>query len=182
MTTKNFKIDKIRITTGNVRCGVFFVDWATLGWGKFDHGANAPCPGAVTHSVWWKEVFWTQWLEEMFISSNMRGDIWLLNVYCGAAMIEVCPWSKKSAIRSAIRLRVDKVRTAGCFSVLPLLNSYCWFSLDVTKIQTKKLSILPRFYFHDVLEQLKTNFHTNSRFKRVLGFVIEYAWISKLLR
>ena len=31
------------------------------------------------------------------------------------------------------------------------------------------------------LEQLKTNFHTNFRFKRVLGFVIEYAWISKLL-
>ena len=52
----------------------------------------------------------------------------------------------------------------------------------VTKIQTKKLSILPRFYFHDVLEQLKTNFHTDFRFKKVLSFVIEYAWISKLLR
>ena len=52
---------------------------------------------------------------------------------------------------------------------------YCWFSHDVKKIQTTKLSILPRFYFHDVLEQLKTNFHTNFRFKRVLGFVIEYA-------
>ena len=25
----------------------------------------------------------------------------------------------------------------------------CWFSHDVTKIQTKKLLILPRFYFHD---------------------------------
>ena len=59
---------------------------------------------------------------------------------------------------------------------------YSWFSHDVTKIQTTKLSILLRFYFHDVLEQLKTNFHTNFRFKRVLGFVIEYAWISKLLR
>ena len=58
---------------------------------------------------------------------------------------------------------------------------YCWFSHDVTKIQTTKLSILPRFYFDDVLEQLKTNFHTNFRFKRFLGFVIEYAWISKLL-
>ena len=58
----------------------------------------------------------------------------------------------------------------------------CWFSHDVTEIQTKNLSILPRFYFHDVLEQLKTNFHTNFRFKRVLGFVLEYAWISKLLR
>ena len=51
----------------------------------------------------------------------------------------------------------------------------CWFSQDVTKIQSIKLSILPRFYFHDALEQLKTNFHTNFRFKRVLGFVIEYA-------
>ena len=53
--------------------------------------------------------------------------------------------------------------------------AYCWFSHDVTKIQTKKLSILPRFYFHDALEQLKTNFRTNFRFKRVLGFVIEDA-------
>ena len=50
-----------------------------------------------------------------------------------------------------------------------------WFSLDVRKIQTKKLSTLPRFYFHDALEQLKTNFHTNFRVKRVLSFVIEYA-------
>ena len=58
----------------------------------------------------------------------------------------------------------------------------CWFSHDVTKIQTTKLSILLRFYFHGVLEQLKTNFQTNVRFKRFLGFVIEYAWISKLLR
>ena len=48
----------------------------------------------------------------------------------------------------------------------------CWFSHDVTKIQTKKLSILRRFYFHDALERLKTNFHTNFRFKRDLGFVI----------
>ena len=52
--------------------------------------------------------------------------------------------------------------------------AYCWFSHDVTKFQTKKLSIQPRFCFHDKLEQLITNFHTNFRFKRVLGFVIEY--------
>ena len=49
----------------------------------------------------------------------------------------------------------------------------CWFSHDVTKIHTTKLSLLLRFYFHGVLEQLKTNFQTNFRFKRVLGFVIE---------
>ena len=53
--------------------------------------------------------------------------------------------------------------------------TYCWFLHDVTKIQTTKLSMLLRFYFHGVLEQLKTNFQTNFRFKRVLGFVIEYA-------
>ena len=52
----------------------------------------------------------------------------------------------------------------------------CWFLYDVTKIQTKKLSILARFYFHDdALERLKINFHTNFPFKRVLSFVIEYA-------
>ena len=55
------------------------------------------------------------------------------------------------------------------------LGRYRWFLHDVTKIQTKKLSILPRFYFHDALEQLKTNCQTNFCFKRVLGFVIEYA-------
>ena len=61
-------------------------------------------------------------------------------------------------------------------------STSCWFSHDVTKIQTTKLSILLRFYFHGVLEQLQTNFQTNFCFKRVLGFVIKYAWISKLLR
>ena len=34
---------------------------------------------------------------------------------------------------------------------------YCWFSHDVTKIQTTKLSMLLRFYFHVVLEKLTTN-------------------------
>ena len=53
---------------------------------------------------------------------------------------------------------------------------------DVTKIQTTKLSILQRFYFLDVSEQLKTNTRTNLCFERVLGFVIECARISKLLR
>ena len=36
-------------------------------------------------------------------------------------------------------------------------TDYCWFSHDVTKIQTTKLSILLRFYFHGVLEQLLPN-------------------------
>ena len=57
-------------------------------------------------------------------------------------------------------------------------SSYCWFPHDVTKIQTKK-TIDPT---EILLEQLKTNFHTNFRLKRVPGFVSEFAWISKLLR
>ena len=61
------------------------------------------------------------------------------------------------------------------FDDVSVKTIYCWFSHDVTKIQTKKLSILQRFYFHDALQQLKTNFYTNFYFKRVLGSVIEYA-------
>ena len=55
----------------------------------------------------------------------------------------------------------------------PLIHSFVgiynsWFSHDVTKIQTKKLSLLLSFYFHVILEHLKINF----RFKRVLCFAI----------
>ena len=49
------------------------------------------------------------------------------------------------------------------------------FHMASLKFKREKLSILPRFDFHDVLEQLKTNFHKNFLFKRVLGFEIEYA-------
>ena len=51
---------------------------------------------------------------------------------------------------------------------------------DVTKIQTKKLSILLSFYFHEVLQHLKTFIYTSLRFQRVLRFAIEDAWISRL--
>ena len=71
-------------------------------------------------------------------------------------------------------LPVDVRRSEKSLLKLPI----GWFSHDVTKIQTTKLSILLRFYFHDELEQLKTNVHTNFRLKRVLGFVLQYAWIS----
>ena len=60
--------------------------------------------------------------------------------------------------------------------------SYSWFSHDVTKIQTKKLSLLLSFYFYVILEHLKTFIQKNFRFKRVLCFAIQDAWISRLLR
>ena len=50
------------------------------------------------------------------------------------------------------------------------------------KFKLKNYRSYGDFYFHDALEQLKTNFHANFIFKRVLGFVLEYAWISKFLR
>ena len=54
------------------------------------------------------------------------------------------------------------------------VDSIVGFHMTSLKFKLKNLSILLRFYFHDALGQLKTNFHTNFRFKRVLGFVIEY--------
>ena len=53
-------------------------------------------------------------------------------------------------------------------------------SYDVIRIQTKELSILLSVYFHEVLQQLNLHIQTNFRFKRVLCFAKEHAWISKL--
>ena len=50
-----------------------------------------------------------------------------------------------------------------------------WFSHDDTKIQTKKLSLLLSFYFHVILEHLKTFIQKNVRFKSVLSFAIQDA-------
>ena len=50
-----------------------------------------------------------------------------------------------------------------------------WFSHDITKIQTKQLLILLSFYFHEVLQHLKTFIYMNSWFQRVLCFAIEDA-------
>ena len=54
-------------------------------------------------------------------------------------------------------------------------NPIVGFHMTSLKLKLKKLSILPRFYSHHALEQLKTNFHANFRFKRVLDFVTKYA-------
>ena len=51
----------------------------------------------------------------------------------------------------------------------------CWFSHDVVKFQTSEPLILPRFYFHDVLEQLKDNIQTNFHSEWVLELAIDYA-------
>ena len=72
-------------TTGNVCCGFsFLTEPPSVEANLTSDQRRVQLP---YHSVWRKKVFWT-WLEEMFISSNMRGDISLLNVYCGAEMTD----------------------------------------------------------------------------------------------
>ena len=58
---------------------------------------------------------------------------------------------------------------------------YEGFSHDVSKIETKKLWSPLSFYFHEVLQHLKTFIYTNFRFQRVLRFAIEGALISRSL-
>ena len=48
-------------------------------------------------------------------------------------------------------------------------------SHDVTKIQTKELSILLSFFFHEVLQYLNTFIYDKFSVPRVLRFAIEDA-------
>ena len=75
----------------------------------------------------------------------------------------------RSIMRTAIANLTNR------FHVAERLFSNCWFSPDVTKFQTSELLILLRFYFHDVLEQLKTNIQTNIHSEWV-------SWFSDRLR
>ena len=61
-----------------------------------------------------------------------------------------------------------------------ILSPHSWFSHDVTKSQTKKLSLLLSFYFHVILDHLKNFIQTN--FQTNFCFAIQDAWISRLLR
>ena len=59
---------------------------------------------------------------------------------------------------------------------------YSRFSHDVTKIQTKKLSVLLSFFFHEALQHLNTLIYWNFWFERFPPFAIEGDWIFRLLR
>ena len=63
-------------------------------------------------------------------------------------------------------VRMCKLQIMKCYQ-------FCLCRVRHAVVNYCKFSILE--YFHGLLEQLKTNFQTNFRFKRVLGFVIEYA-------
>ena len=126
MTTikRKLQIDKTWITTGNVCCGVFFVDWATLGRGKFDLGANAPCPGAVSRLLEKESILDMAWGNVHFQQHAWRYFAFKLLLRCsdGRSLPLVEKICDLMGFRAANRLRVDKVRTTGCFSVLPLLR------------------------------------------------------------
>ena len=51
------------------------------------------------------------------------------------------------------------------------------------EFQTRELSILLSFYFHEILEQLKINIETNSHLEMFFFSFSDslYAWISTLL-
>ena len=126
-------------------------------------------------------------LQDMFYKSfkylffEEQNKTFTMNIL-GPAVIRInCKYSTRSFLFTDIR----HICPRAVFFEDPVdlfRESYCWFSHDVTKLQTSELLILLRFYFHDVLEQLKTNIQTNFHSKWVLGLVIDYAWISKLLR
>ena len=59
---------------------------------------------------------------------------------------------------------------------------YSRFSHDVTKIQTKKLSVLLSFFFYEALQHLNTLIYWNFWFERVPPFAIGGDWIFRLLR
>ena len=113
------------------------------------------------------------WLHAFFLSKSVCRTVFL--------KLPITP-SKVKWSAPKIRQTLGQLTGSDLSIISKGFWNNCWFSHDVTNIQATKLSILPRIYFHDVLEEPKTNSHTNFRFKRVLGFVIEYAWISKLLR
>ena len=88
-----------------------------------DLGANAPCPVAVSECLEKEGMFWT-WLEENFIFSHMRGDILILNVYCGAAIVEVCSGRKNLRFGGFSGCKPPSSRQGPdrYFSVMPLLR------------------------------------------------------------
>ena len=53
-----------------------------------------------------------------------------------------------------ICFHITVIRRVISYNCFRRLMSYSWVARDVTKNQTKKLSILLSFYFHEVLQYL----------------------------
>ena len=120
-----------------------------------------------------------------FPTWNLRQKLFLINLkvfenktrtffQTGDCLIQFTNQSLQSALFKAGHHWEQHLVSISKRGLPPSTGMNCCFLHDVAKIQTTKLSILLRLYFHDIiLGQLKNNFHTNFRFKRLLGF--EYA-------
>ena len=136
------------LSGGNRFLRVFVIDWATQGRQKFDLGPT-PCPLSKSQRLE-KECSLDMARENAHFQQHALG-YFAFNVSCGVAMINVCLWSKNRAanrLRVSLRasspsrartreplrtrasrvsifddiLQAGEVRTANCFSVLPLLH------------------------------------------------------------
>ena len=59
-------------------------------------------------------------------------------------------------LKRIVRMNTGILGRRPVLQILTLFYFYSWFARDVTKNQTKKLSILLGFYFHEVLQYLNT--------------------------
>ena len=82
-------------------------------------------------------------------------------------------WTLRKFVQTKLKWKLDKTESIeqckaisrhvrGLYWVQIIFHdvmhwSISWFSHDITKIQTKKLSLLLSFYFHVVLQHLNTN-------------------------
>ena len=81
------------------------------------------------------KIYWLLWTWR--IKMVQKPDFYTVNV-----------WKKQISRRTLVQ------SAHHCWKIL--LSVYSWFARDITKNQTKKLSILLSFYFHEVLQHLNT--------------------------
>ena len=110
-----------------------------------------------------RERFWKN-------SSQCRG-IWL---QVKQVMASFCCYDNFDVIVTLVPAKFSSLSNTAVagFPSLALSDSYSWFSHNITKIQTKKLSLLLSFYFHVELQHLKTFIQKNFDSKGF--FVLRY--------
>ena len=132
-------------------------------------------------TIIFSDTFWRLTRVQNFANRRNFGTLFFLILFNIFQFLDSIYWMVRVLFLTCVIIKLTCV-TWNHQSVTSFTLSFnCWFSLDVTKFQTSELMILLRFYFHDVCEQLKTNIHTNFHSEWVLGLVIDYAWIFKLL-
>ena len=135
--------------------------------------------------VWhWKPAIIGTIITKRSSAAFVRTIFFIVVVHCSSAtlfnLFAMWPSAAFSCLRRKCVWRRDDFSINSAEMLFPKLI-LSWFARDVTKNQTKKLSILLSFYFHEVLQHLNTFMLTNFWFQRVLRFAIQDVWISRLL-